>query len=76
MEILKFYTKPDCPLCDEAREMLDESGADWKEINIFESPDLWSRYRAEIPVIESGRGLWFYRNRDAMPLVRWLQTHA
>ncbi len=76
MEILKFFTKPDCPLCDETREILDEAGADWEETNILENPELWERYRNDIPVIQSMKGSWFYRNRDATPLTKWLETHG
>jgi len=76
METLKFFTKPDCPLCDKTREILDEAGADWEEINILENPELWSRYRNEIPVIQSSHGAWFYRNRNTTPLIQWLETNG
>ena len=76
MAILKFYTKPDCPLCDEVRDLLNESGVDWEEINILESADLRVRFRNEIPVLQSGEKTWFYRNHDNVPLTRWLQAEV
>jgi glutaredoxin len=48
---LTFYTKPGCPLCEEARELLEEAGATFDEINIYSSPELFERYRYRVPVI-------------------------
>ncbi len=76
MEVLKFYTKPDCPLCNEVRDVLDLAGMDWDEINILDHPDLFSRYRHDIPVIESSKGTWFYRERNTVPLAGWLEMNA
>lgn len=75
MELLKLYMKPKCPLCDEVRQVLDECGAEWQEINIEDQPELWLRYRVEIPVVQSAKGSWFYRDRKTRPLEEWLQDH-
>ena len=74
METLKFYTRPNCPLCNEARDILEESDMDWEEINILDDPGLRGLYQNEIPVIHGSRGEWRYRDRDTMPLDRWLHN--
>jgi thiol-disulfide isomerase/thioredoxin len=56
MEILiKFYTKPKCSLCDKARTLLSQLGKGYPlridEINILNDPDLYDRYKYEIPVL-------------------------
>jgi glutaredoxin len=52
---LKLYTKPGCPLCEEARELLDELKGELplevETVNIYESPELFERYRYRVPVI-------------------------
>ena len=52
---LKLYTKPGCPLCEEARELLDELKGELplevETDNIYESPELFERYRYRVPVI-------------------------
>ena len=49
------YTKPDCPLCDEAKEVLGRVRArvpfDLEEINILADPALLERFRYDIPVV-------------------------
>ena len=54
-----LYGKPECPLCDEARTLLEECAAapdryapiDLDEVDIRRDPDLFARYRYRIPVI-------------------------
>jgi glutaredoxin len=46
-----FYTKPGCSLCEEARDLLEEAGATFDEINIYSSAELFERYRYRVPVI-------------------------
>lgn len=74
MPVLKFYTKPDCSLCNDVRDILNESGAEWEEVNILENLDLWTRYRDEIPVVQSSNQIWFYRERDTISLTHWLEN--
>lgn len=40
-----LYSKPDCPLCDQAREMLDALGHPYEVV-------VDPRYAARVPVIE------------------------
>ena len=51
---IKFYTKPKCSLCDEVRNLLNrfkEYPLDVEELNILDDPDLYERYKYEIPVL-------------------------
>jgi len=52
---IKFYTKPKCSLCDEARILLKklekEYFLDVEEVNILNDPSLYERYKYEIPVL-------------------------
>ena len=55
MANLTLYSKPDCPLCDEARAALgrvrNRVDFDLEEVDITTRPDLETRYRERIPVI-------------------------
>ncbi|RPI15955.1 MAG: glutaredoxin family protein [Ignavibacteriae bacterium] len=55
MITVELFTKPDCKLCEEAKEKLQslksELDFELKEINIRESDDLTERYGKLIPVI-------------------------
>ena len=54
---LQFYTKPDCPLCDEAKVVLQSIGAKTsfvviEEIDITKNMGLFTKYKHLIPVLE------------------------
>lgn len=55
---VQFYSRTNCPLCEEARLMLelvrDDIDLDIEEINIEEDDELHEKYLLRIPVIESG----------------------
>lgn len=52
---IKFYTKPKCSLCDEVRILLNRLRKEYplevEELNILDDPDLYQRYKYEIPVL-------------------------
>jgi thiol-disulfide isomerase/thioredoxin len=52
---IKFYTKPKCSLCDDVRILLSqlrkEYPLDVEEINILDDPNLYEKYKYEIPVL-------------------------
>jgi thiol-disulfide isomerase/thioredoxin len=52
---IKFYTKPKCSLCDDVRTLLnqlrDETPLEIEEVNILDDPNLYERYKYEIPVL-------------------------
>lgn len=54
---LQFYTKSDCPLCDDAKIELDKvvaklSYISVEEIDITKNLGLFSKYKLLIPVLE------------------------
>ena len=61
---LQFYTKSDCPLCDEAKEVLDKLSTklpyiDVVVIDITKNLQLFTKYKLQIPVLElDGRQLF------------------
>jgi glutaredoxin len=63
---ITLYTKPECPLCDEAKATLmalgDELSLEVLEIDITSDPILYETFREEIPVAYlDGRKLFKYR---------------
>ena len=50
-----IYSKPECHLCDEAKLILKKVAADFpftlREINIEEDPEVYEKYKYEIPVV-------------------------
>lgn len=63
---LQIYSKPECHLCDDAKEVVLRVGAsyplDIETVNIEKDPDAYERYRYEIPVgFLEGRKLFKYR---------------
>lgn len=55
---VQFYSRANCPLCEEARLMLElvkeDISLDIEEINIEKNDELHEKYLLRIPVIESG----------------------
>ncbi|MCY3881822.1 MAG: glutaredoxin family protein [Chloroflexi bacterium] len=53
-----LYTRADCPLCDEARALLDRLAANLgftvEAVDIDADPELRSRYNYAVPVIAVG----------------------
>jgi glutaredoxin len=52
---VEIYSKPDCSLCDEAKEVIRRVQKrvrfEWREVNIETDPELFERFRYDIPVI-------------------------
>jgi glutaredoxin len=52
---ITIYSKPDCHLCDLAKEVIERcrSKADFtlEMIDVSQNPELFERYRNDIPVI-------------------------
>ncbi|MDE0683964.1 MAG: glutaredoxin family protein [Candidatus Poribacteria bacterium] len=76
---LQFYTKPDCPLCDEAKAVLQNIGAKAsfitvEEIDITKDLRLFTKYKYRIPVLElDGQPLFTHHVTDwkLMWQLRW-----
>ncbi len=66
MREVVVYTKPDCCLCDEAKSLLRKLAMshqfDWHEINILGDPEIYEKFKDEIPVVFiDGRKAFKYR---------------
>lgn len=48
---LILYSRPDCQLCDEAEQMLENAGLAWQPVDIETRLDLIRAYGTRIPVI-------------------------
>ena len=68
MRQLTLYGRPDCHLCDDAREVLDRVGAAYDEVNIDEDDELFKRYLERIPVVTlDGEELFeYFVDEDAL----------
>ena len=47
-----LYHAPGCHLCERARGVLSDSGFPFDEVDISDDPELESRYREWLPVVE------------------------
>lgn len=52
---VEIYTRPSCPLCDEALELLRDAAQQWRfelsEVNILADEALFHRHRYQVPVV-------------------------
>ncbi|PYZ95799.1 glutaredoxin [Alteribacter lacisalsi] len=57
---LTFYTKKDCPLCEEGLVLLemlkDEYSFEINEVDIYKDDVLLEKYQIRIPVVEAENG--------------------
>lgn len=63
---LRIYSKPECHLCDDAKEIVSRVGAlyplEVETVDIEKDPEAYELYRDEIPVgFLEGRKLFKYR---------------
>lgn len=53
---VRFYTKPDCELCEHALEVVTRArrraAFELEQVDITADPELFERYRYRIPVVE------------------------
>lgn len=73
-----LYTKPNCPLCDEALEQIERAQSivpfNLVEINILTDPSLYQRYKLDIPVICLDGAELFRHRLKSEELIRRLQS--
>lgn len=57
---IKFYSKPNCPLCDKVEALLEAARGRWplvvNKVNIMADNNLYDRYRNSIPVLQFADG--------------------
>lgn len=62
--MLTLYTRPNCPLCDEAKLMLnlvqEDFPIEYQEVNIEEDDLLHEKYMLMIPVLEQNNEILIY----------------
>lgn len=67
-----LYTKPDCPLCDEVKHLLDslrdEVAFAVEEHNILDNPEEQRRFQHLIPVVDVAGGPLLYPPHDWLTL--------
>jgi len=77
---LVLYSKPNCPLCDEAKEVLHQVQKELPfrliERNIEDDPAWWDAYHLMIPVVELDGEPIFYGKVSAHRLRRMLTAKA
>jgi glutaredoxin len=63
-----FFHAQGCSLCDRARAVLDRVGAPYEAVDITGDPELESRYREWLPVVEIGgeRAFVYYVDEAAL----------
>jgi glutaredoxin len=77
---LQFYTKPDCPLCDEAKTVLQSIGEKTsfiavEEIDITKNLGLFTKYKHLIPVLELDGHRLFVHRTTRWKLIWQLRWH-
>ena len=77
---MTLYSKPECPLCDEAREALERvrgrAPFELREVDITTDDELHARYLERIPVVAlDGEELWDF-HVDEGALERRLRAGA
>ena len=77
---LQFYTKPDCPLCDEAKRVLQSIEAKTsfftiEEIDITKNLGLFTKYKHLIPVLELDGQRLFVHHATYWKLMWQLRWH-
>ena len=70
---VKFYTKPNCGLCDEAKLMMQLVQEDftftWTEIDIQSDDEIHEKYMLMVPVIEKDGDVLLYGNIGFVDIV-------
>lgn len=54
MTEITLYTRPDCPLCEEAQDVCRECGFEPRPVDISGDLDLLAAYGERIPVLRRG----------------------
>ena len=72
---LRLYGTQGCHLCDEARAMLEQTGAAYTYFDILDDDALFARYGMQIPVIMRTDGAELGWPFDIFALARFLECH-
>lgn len=73
-----LYTRANCPLCDEAKLMIQLVNEDfplpYKEIDIESNDELHEKYMLMIPVLEKDNEILLYGNIGYVDLLEALES--
>lgn len=53
MNRVVLYSRPNCPLCDEARNALTSGDVSFEEVDVSQDPALEGEYGSAVPVVEA-----------------------
>ncbi|KOF10057.1 thiol-disulfide isomerase [Planococcus glaciei] len=75
--MITLYTRPNCPLCDEAKMMMELVREDfpfeYEEVNIESDDALHEKYMLMIPVVEKDGEVAIYGNVGYIELLEALE---
>ncbi|HEX8204632.1 MAG TPA: glutaredoxin family protein [Solirubrobacteraceae bacterium] len=65
---ITLYGRPDCHLCDEARQVLERVGEPFDEVDIESDDELFKRYLERIPVVavDGAESFDFFVDEEAL----------
>lgn len=64
MTVVVLYGRPNCPLCDEAREALEAASVPYDEVDVSKDGSLEEEYGRFVPVVEVGGRIIFHAGMD------------
>ena len=77
---VKFYTRPDCHLCAQAKREISKAGSfvdyTFEEINIDTDAGLVKRFGVDIPVVTIDEVVVFKHRLTAQEFIRQLRLYA
>lgn len=75
--MITLYTRPNCPLCDEAKMMMElvqeDFSFEYEEVNIESDDAIHEKYMLMIPVIEKDGEVIIYGNIGYIELLEALE---
>lgn len=68
MSEVVLFGRPNCPMCDEAREALEGSGTAFDEVDISQEQSLEDEYGRFVPVVEARGRIVFHAGMNPADL--------
>lgn len=63
-----MYSRPNCPMCDEARESLEAASVTFDEVDVSGDQSLEDEYGRFVPVVEVAGRIVFHAGMDPTEL--------
>ena len=79
--VIKLYMKANCPLCEDAKQLLDlllskDIRAHYEEIDIYSKDEWLEKYQLMIPVVEIEGEIVAYGRVDSIELKKRLMQYS